>query len=152
MDLIRKRVGMKSIASSYNSSLDLKNNKENLIEEILRERACELGMTNARYIDMIRRKRTDWMVKPLHGMATYRMIKNAKNQWVRRNAPYFGDDKNSGMTEPARFEYEFFELTQGKRVLWGQDPKSPSVMKWLMMPFPQDEINKGYGLIQNPGW
>lgn len=152
VDLIRKRVGMKSIASSYNSSLDLKNNKENLIEEILRERACELGMTNARYIDMIRRKRTDWMVKPLHGMATYRMIKNAKNQWVRRNAPYFGDDKNSGMTEPARFEYEFFELTQGKRVLWGQDPKSPSVMKWLMMPFPQDEINKGYGLIQNPGW
>lgn len=152
VDLIRARVGMKSINSSYNSALDLKNNKENLIEEILRERACELGLTNARYIDMIRRKRTDWMVKPLHGMATFRMIKNAQNQWVRRNAPYFGDDKNSGMAEPARFEYEFFELMQGKRALWGKDPKSPEVMKWLMMPFPQDEINKGYGLIQNPGW
>ena len=152
IDLVRKRVGLKSIASSYNSKKDLKNNKENLIEEILRERACELGMTNARYIDMIRRKRTDWMVKKLHGMATFRMIKNAQNKWVRRNAPYFGDNKNSGMTEPARFEYEFFELMQGTRVLWGQDPNSTSVKKWLMMPFPQDEINKGYGLIQNPGW
>lgn len=151
IDLIRKRVGLKGIVSC-NNSLDLKNNKENLINEILRERACELGMTNARYIDMIRRKRTDWMVKQLHGMATYRMIKNAQNKWVRRNSPYFGDDKNSGMTEPARFEYEFFELFQGKRVLWGQDPNSTSVKKWLMMPFPQDEINKGYGLIQNPGW
>lgn len=151
VDLIRKRVGLKGIVSC-NSSLDLKNNKENLINEILRERACELGMTNARYIDMIRRKRTDWMVKQLHGMATYRMIKNAQNQWVRRNSPYFGDDKNAGMSEPARFEYEFFELFQGKRALWGQDPNSTEVKKWLMMPFPQDEINKGYGLIQNPGW
>ena len=152
VDLIRARVGLKSLNSSYNSSKNLTTNKENLIEEILRERACELGMTNARYIDMIRRKRTDWMVKPLHGMATFRMIKNSQNQWIRRNSPYFGDDKNGGMAEPARFEYEFFELMQGKRVLWGQDPNSNDVKRWLMMPFPQDEINKGYGLIQNPGW
>lgn len=152
VDLVRSRVGMKSINSSYNSSKNLATNKDNLIEEILRERACELGMTNARYIDMVRRKRTDWMTKQLHGMITFRMIKNAQNQWVRRNAPYFGDDKNSGQTEPSRFEYEFFELFQGKRVLWGQDPNSLNVKKWLMMPFPQDEINKNYGLIQNPGW
>ena len=152
VDLVRSRVGMKSINSSYNASKNLKTDKNNLIEEILRERACELGMTNARYIDMIRRKRGDWMVKPLHGMATFRMIKNAQNQWVRRNAPWFGDDKNGGMTEPARFEYEFFEMQQGKRVLWGKDPNSLEVKKWFMMPFPQDEINKGYGLIQNPGW
>ena len=92
------------------------------------------------------------MTKQLHGMATYRMIKNAQNQWVRRNSPYFGDDKNGGMAEPSRFEYEFFELFQGKRVLWGQDPNSLEVRKWLMMPFPQDEVNKGYGIIQNPGW
>ena len=152
VDLVRARVGMKSINSSYNSSKQLSTNKENLIEEILRERACELGMTNARYIDMVRRRRTDWMVKPLHGMATFRMIQNSQNQWIRRNSPYFGDDKNSGMTEPARFEYEVFELQQGKRALWGKDPNSDEVKKWLMFPFPQDEINKGYGLIQNPGW
>lgn len=66
---------------------------------------------------MVRRRRTDWMTKQLHGMATFRMIKNAQNKWVRRNAPYFGDDKNGGMAEPARFEYEPFELIQGRRVL-----------------------------------
>ena len=153
VDLIRSRVGLKGIVTC-NSSLNLKSNKENLIEEILRERACELGMTNARYIDMIRRKRTDWMTKQLHGMATYRMIKNAQNQWVRRNAPWYGDDKNGGMLEPSRFEYEFFALYQGKRVLWdyADDQNNPEVLKWFMMPFPQDEVNKGYGLIQNPGW
>lgn len=152
VDLVRSRVGLKSLNSSYNSGLNLLSNKDNLIEEILRERACELGMTNARYIDMVRRKRTDWMTKQLHGMATYRMIKNQDNKWVRRNAPYFGNDKNGGMDEPSRFEYEFFELFQGRRALWSLDPESPAVKKWLMMPFPQDEINKGYGLIQNPGW
>ena len=24
--------------------------------------------------------------------------------------------------------------------------------KWYMSAFPSDEINKGYGLLQNPGW
>ncbi len=153
VDKIRARVGMKSINSSFNKSLDLLNNKDNLIEEILRERACELGMTNARYIDMVRRKRTDWMVKPLHGMATYRMNQDpATKKWVRRNAPWFGDDKNAEIFQPTRFEYEFFELIQGKRVLWGKDKNSQEVLKWLMMPFPQDEVNKGYGIVQNPGW
>lgn len=153
VDLIRARVGLKGL-KACNTDKNLDSNKDNLIEEILRERACELGMTNARYIDMIRRKRTDWMTKQLHGMATYRMIKNASNQWVRRNAPWFGDDKNGGMQEPSRFEYEFFELFQGRRVLWtyADNPNDPAVLKWLMMPFPQDEVNKGYGLIQNPGW
>ncbi len=153
VDLLRSRVGMKGLAVQ-NGSLNLTSNKDNLIEEILRERACELGMTNARYIDMIRRKRTDWMTKQLHGMATYRMIKDANNNWVRRNAPWYGDDKNGGMAEPSRFEYEFFELIQGRRVLWdyANDQNNPEVLKWFMMPFPQDEVNKGYGLIQNPGW
>lgn len=156
VDLIRSRVGLKGLTSTTswykNTGRDPKTNKDDLIEEILRERSCELGLTNARYIDMIRRKRTDWMVKKLHGMATYRMMVNSKNQWVRRNSPWFGDDKNAGMSEPARFQYEFFELTQGARALWGQDPNSLEVKKWLMFPFPQDEINKKYGLIQNPGW
>lgn len=153
VDKIRARVGLKGLVSCNNDK-NLTSNKDNLIEEILRERACELGMTNARYIDMIRRKRTDWMTKQLHGMATYRMIKNAQNKWVRRNAPWFGDDKNGGMAEPSRFEYEFFELYQGKRALWeyADKPNDPEVLKWLMMPFPQDEVNKGYGIVQNPGW
>lgn len=153
VDLVRARVGLKGLKTS-NASKNLDSNKDNLIEEILRERACELGLTNARYIDMIRRKRTDWMTKRLHGLASFRMIKNAQNKWVRRNAPWFGDDKNGGMQEPSRFEYEIFELFQGPRTLWNyaDNQNDPEVLKWFMMPFPKDEVNKGYGLIQNPGW
>lgn len=150
VDKIRDRVGLDSMAKS--SFKIPHSTKEEIVEFILEERARELGMTNARYIDMVRHMRGDWMTKQLHGMATFRMIKNAKNQWVRRNNPWFGDDKNGGMSEPARFEYEFFELKEGKRALWGMDPNSLEVKKMFLMPFPQDEINKNYGLIQNPGW
>ena len=31
------------------------------------ERVRELGLTNARWFDMVRLKRTDWMTKQLHG-------------------------------------------------------------------------------------
>lgn len=151
VDLVRERVGLKSLTTS-SFKLDVKGNKDNLIEEILRERACELGMTNSRYIDMIRRVRTDWMVKHLHGMATYRVMKDPKNNNIRVEKPYFGDDADSGMAEPNMFEYEFFEIQTNPRVLWGQDPNSQDVKKWLMMAYPQIEINKNYGLIQNPGW
>jgi len=24
--------------------------------------------------------------------------------------------------------------------------------KWYLSPFPLSEVNKGYGLVQNPGW
>ena len=37
-------------------------------------------------------------------------------------------------------------MDQGR--IW-QDKFSP---KWFLSAFPSDEINKGYGLVQNPGW
>lgn len=43
------------------------------------------------------------------------------------------------------FSYEVFELPER---FW-QDNFSP---KWYLSAFPPDEINKGYGLVQNPGW
>lgn len=152
VDLIRSRVGLNSINASYNRDKQLATNKDNLIEEILRERACELGMTNARYIDMVRYKRTDWLTKQLHGMATYRLMRNAQNKAIRRLSPYKGNDMDAGMPEPSEFEYQFFPLSTTARQQWGKDPNSLEIKKWLMMAFPQVEINKNYGLVQNPGW
>lgn len=43
------------------------------------------------------------------------------------------------------FSYEVFQLPER---FW-QDNFSP---KWYLSAFPPDEINKGYGLVQNPGW
>ena len=151
VDVVRSRVGLGGL-STRNPSLNLSSNKENLIEEILRERACELGMSNNRYYDMIRYKRTDWITKPLHGLVTFRMIKDSKGQWVRNFEPWKGTHKDNGIIEPSRFDYWRFELFNRRRVQWDQDPNSPEVKKWLLFPFPIGEINKGYGIIQNPGW
>ena len=123
-----------------------------LLEEILRERACELGMTNNRYYDMIRYKRTDWMTKRLHGLITFRMMQNSKREWVRSIRPYIGDDKNNRVEEPYCFTYQKFEIQNRARYLWDYKPTDKEVLKWLLMPMPLSEINKGYGLVQNPGW
>lgn len=151
VDIVRARVGLPGLAAK-NAALNLTSNKDNLINEILRERACELGMSNNHYYDMIRYKRTDWIVKPLHGLITYRLMQNSKGEWVRNYEPWMGTHKDNGIAEPYRFEYETFQLMNRERQQWGKDPNSPEIKKWLLFPFPVTEVNKGYGLIQNPGW
>ena len=98
---------------------------------------------------MIRYKRADLFERPLHGLRIYRIVdgKRSENQW------YAGDRKNAAKGsdawyEPNHFEYEKFEITTGARIWWTQgfDPK------WYFQPFPITEVNKNYGLDQNPGW
>ena len=173
VDQLRTRMGLKKLASSR-PNLNLRSDKDALIEQILRERACELGTTNSRYFDMVRYRRTDWMTKELHGLGIFRMMQTADGSWLRKYGPYIGDDKNSGQAEPKRYEYQIFTLGNRRRAIWDynthaqnqrlwgtKDPKSqgmtweesgPEIRKWLLSPYPQTEINKGYGLIQNPGW
>ncbi len=156
---VRARVGLGKL-ETYNDSYykshggDITTDKDALVEQILRERACELGMSNNRYYDMVRYKRTDWMTKPLHGLGIIRMKKNSSNIYVPSYDPYIGNDKNAGLKEPNVFDYKKFRLQNRERVLWAyQDqPNNPEVTKWLLCPFPSSEIMKGYGLVQNPGW
>jgi hypothetical protein len=101
---------------------------------------------------MIRYKRGDWMTKQLHGIVTYRLMQNAQKEWVRAIRPYIGDDKNNGVAEPNRFEFSRFELQNRRRVLWDYSPSDLEVRKWFLFPLPITEINKDYGLVQNPGW
>lgn len=58
VDIVRARVGMKGLAEC-NPDKNLQSNKDAFIEELLRERACELGMEDARFFDLIRYKRAD---------------------------------------------------------------------------------------------
>ncbi len=155
VDEVRARVGMKGLKVSISKSKaavkpDM-NNKADVIEEILRERACELGMSNNRYYDMIRYKRGDWMTKKLHGLLTYRLIQIGQN-WEHNIRAYIGADKPNGVAEPNRFEFSTFELQNRSRVLWDYNPTDKEVLKWFLFPLPITEINKGYGLVQNPGW
>ena len=151
VDVVRARVGMGGLAVR-NPKLNLTTDKDNLIEEILRERACELGLSNNRYYDMIRYKRTDWITKKLHGLVTFRLLQNSKGEWVREYRPWKGSQKDNGIAEPRNFDYQRFQLFNRARVQWDMDPNSTDVKKWFLFPLPITEINKGYGLVQNPGW
>ena len=139
---VSARVGMKGLAEC-NPDKNLQSNKDAFIEELLRERACELGMEDARFFDLIRYKRADIFEKQLHGLFIYRLDDNG----VRRDLPWRGNDEGK-MAYPTHFEYEKFELNNPTRYWWtnGFDPK------WYLSPFPSTEVNKGYGLVQNPGW
>lgn len=150
IDPVRARVGMKGLAEC-NPDKNLTSDKDALLQEILRERACELAFQMSRYFDLIRYKRSDLFEKPLHGLRLYRMVDGKRNeeQWYNGNRAdsSIGPD-DARFYEPTDFEYEVFEITNNKRIWWTQgfDPK------YYFQAFPITEVNKGYGLDQNPGW
>ena len=131
---VRARVGLPAIETS-NPQLNLTSNKENLIQQILRERACELGYEDTRMTDMIRRKLKSDFTKPLHGVWTYRL--DGKTGHLAAGEPY------------PELWYVKTPVSGLQRAWWKPSGWSD---KWYILPFPQNEINKGYGLIQNPGW
>ncbi len=142
IDIVRARVGLPGIAES-NPELNLTSNKDNLINEILRERACELGMEDTRFFDLIRYKRKDIFEKKLHALEI-RWLKNGKEN----EKPWYDGNKITRGAYPTEFSYTKTEWTTSKRMWWtnGFDTK------WYLSPLPIWEINKNYGLTQNPGW
>lgn len=149
VDAVRARVGLGGIAAS-NPGLNL-GDKNVVLEEILRERAIEGAIHCWRYFDMIRYKRADLFEKTLHGLRMYRITDGQRDEtqwWNEDYNKYANDPSNPRFYEPNHFEYERFPITTGARIWWTQgfDPK------WYMQPLPITEVNKGYGLDQNPGW
>lgn len=157
IDLVRSRVGMRGLVEC-NPDKNLTGNKNALLEELLRERACELGFENERYFDLIRYKRADIFEKHLHGLRIWRMQTDpttgvrdtVTTMWTNGDKRTSADDPTApGFYEPTDFEYERFPFNDDwVRLAW----TSGFDAKWYLFPFPQTEINKGYGLIQNPGW
>lgn len=160
VDAVRARVGMKGLAEC-NPTKKLASDRKALLEEIMRERACELDFQDSRYFDLIRYKREDILSRPLHGLRIYRMkpatgTSPNPTAWVRDETAWTGNNKiryasrptDYRYWEPSHFEYEPFVITTGTRYWWanGFDPK------WYLQPFPVTEVNKRYGLTQNAGW
>lgn len=145
VNIVRARVGLPNIETA-NPSLSLTTNKNNLIKEIMRERACELGFEfENRFHDMNRRLMIDDFKKPLRGMRIY---------WIDDNGNRV-ERKWNPDTEafPTKFEYVPYEIGEesgNPRFVW-KHPETWS-NKWILAPLPPDEINKNYGLTQNPGW
>ena len=153
VDIVRARTGLKGLAAC-NPTLNLTSDKDALINEILRERACEGLFNDTRYFDLIRYKRAEDFEKVLHRLLIYRMVKQDDGTYVREESQWYNSDRTKAAQdterwyEPDHFEYERVPVTNLTRIWWTQgfDPK------WYLQPFPDTEINKGYGLVQNVGW
>jgi hypothetical protein len=138
---VRARVGLGKI-EVMNPELQLTSNKNNLIKEILRERACEFGMEDQRLYDIIRRKEVDKFTSPLHELVTWRKTSTGEKD-TREDTQL-----KSGENWP-NFIYEKKVITVGARKWW-----EPGFWdnKQFLSPLARTEINKNYGLTQNPGW
>lgn len=142
LHVVRSRVGLGRL-EVMNPGLKLTSNKDNLINEILRERNCEIGAEcGDRLYDMVRRMRQDLFTKPLHEIRIYRLDANG-------NRLTEGDQQWDPSTPWPKFEYEKLEIVVGHRRWW--DP-GYWTNKWYLDPVSRIEIQKGYGLTQNPGW
>ena len=97
-------------------------NTETLRNQILTERVCEFGFEQVRWHDMIRHKLRDSFANELHNV---RITKNADGT----------------------YSYSYPSIQTTRRAWWANFDT-----KWYLTPFPLKEIQKGYGLIQNPGW
>lgn len=98
-------------------------NKELFIEIVLKEKALELGFEEVRWFDLVRRNRQSDFTKKLYGLKS----------------------RGNDLTNPTEFTFEKFELTER---FWVSNWNT----KWYLLPIPQNEINKDYGMTQNPGW
>lgn len=137
VDKVRARVGLKGLIES-NPGKNMEDPNV-LMEAILNERACELGLEDVRFFDMIRNKRADLFTRPLHGLLIER-ADGGTGSWSDKPAADRGPF-------PTKFKYTQFQISNSARSWW-----SNFNSKWYLAAFPVNEVNKGYGLVQNPGW
>ena len=98
-------------------------NKATFREAVLREKALELGYEEVRWFDLVRHNREADFTKTLYGLRS----------------------KGNDLNNPTGFTFE-------KVTLAGRYWQEKWDKKWYLAPIPQNEINKKYGMTQNPGW
>lgn len=128
INLVRARVEMPDMTPG-----DVENKYEgSLREAILHERAVEFGFEECRWYDIVRWKHIDYL-DPL------------KNP-IRRFSSQPVGKKVSG--HYVNFTYTEYDKMVNQRLYVGEYWDD----KFYLCPIPLEEINKKYGLVQNPGW
>lgn len=149
MNKVRARVGLGKV-EAMNPELNLTANKDNFIEQLLKERACEFGYEDSRWYDLIRYKRSDIFKKQVHQLRVWRKDANGNKM---NPADYNGNTSLEPGEPWPNCIYEKIPCTNNIRVWWDTDDQTSKwTDKWYLTPISRDEINKGYGLNQNPGW
>lgn len=128
VNMVRNRAGLDDLPTGMN--------KEQFRKAVVLERVLELGYEEVRWWDLIRWKMKDNFTKTLYGM---RIWKKGTPEAVNAK------DLGYGYHESDQYIYVRYKIPDR---YW----KVNFSPKWYLSAFPQDEINKGYGLIQNPGW
>lgn len=123
VNLVRARVDMPPVDA------DIAPPGEALREYILDERAREFGYEEVRYFDIVRWKHKDYL------------------EDTPRRLEIFPVEGSQVDGEYRSFTYEIKtdQLLERKWVTFWDN-------KWYLCPISQAEINKKYGLVQNPGW
>lgn len=94
-------------------------------EALLRERALELGYEEVRWFDLVRWGRSEDFTKKLYGLQVTGV--------------------GGTTTNPVSYTFIRTELaTRNWATYWDT--------KWYLAAFPQTEVDKDYGIVQNPGW
>lgn len=137
LNAVRTRVGMPLMTDALLDQVqggktlpsypELSKGDSKLREEILDERVREFYFEESRWYDIIRWKREDIFRKDLYGID----ITVVSGSWE-------SNDLILNFSEPHKLQDRYWKNN------WDS--------KWYLSAFPSDEINKGYGLVQNPGW
>ena len=98
--------------------------KSEFRDAILLERDLEFGFEEVRWFDMVR-----WGLKDAFSTPLMKLIPHGNKQTNADSFTY-----TTGSAYPTRKWYTDFDT------------------KWYLAPIPTTEINKGYGMTQNPGW
>ena len=107
---------------------------EPLREAILKERALEFGYEEVRHYDIARWKHNDYLTN---------LKRRRLKSWLKDG------EKKEDVKDPKThvFRYEIKEEAVNQRVWTAQWDN-----RYYLCPINLNEINKKYGLIQNPGW
>lgn len=108
------------------SGLAEKMNKEQFLAAVLRERALEFGYEEVRWFDLIRHGLKNDFTKTLYGLVS------TGNKDLNPTSYTFVKKTLDGVHQ--RFWTSHWDT------------------KWYLAPIPLTEINKKYGMTQNPGW
>ena len=99
--------------------------QEEFREALIKERALELGYEEVRWFDLVRWGRSQDFTKKLYGLQSTGV--------------------GGTLTNPESFTFTVTELaSRNWAINWDT--------KWYLAAFPQTEVDKGYGIVQNPGW
>jgi len=174
VNAIRARVGLSDLPAGMG--------KDKFHDAVMKERCCEFGMESVRWFDIVRWKMADVFQETLRQQTSWIWVQNSgyvvagKTQATRANS-YTGDYligdgvigqngviyqklvDNSAIDAPfspnVNFDptknvitYQYSNFPEVEVRAWAKN-FSP---KWYLSAFPMNEVNMGYGLIQNPGW